>query len=352
MVSTRSVPTLLARILVIAGVFVLAAIVAVPLHVGRTDGGTPLRIALIQGNVPSEGLENETRAREVLEYHVAQTMRLVSEIKAGTVQRPDLVLWPENASDVDPFVDPTAYQLIDRTVQAVGAPILVGAILDAPGGKRYNTGILWSPTAGPGARYTKRHPVPFGEYIPLRSIATWVSSDADLVTDMLAGHGNGLLTGGPAPIGDVICFEVAYDSLVQSSVKAGAQVLVVQTNNATFGHTSETYQQLAMSRLRAVETGRTVLQVATTGKSAIIDPNGGIVAESGPLYTADTLAAAVPPRTAETLAVRFGAWPEYVLSAIAVLVAAWTVGLSVRQRRRRTPNPRPVPGQSEEMVTT
>jgi len=335
-----------------ASVFVLALILAVPLHVGRTDGGTPLRIALIQGNVPSEGLENETRAREVLDYHVAQTMRLVADIKAGRAQRPDLVLWPENASDVDPFADPTAYQLIDETVRAVGAPILVGAILQAPHGDRYNVGILWSPTSGPGARYTKRHPVPFGEYIPLRSIATWVSSDANLVTDMLAGHGNGLLKGGPVPIGDVICFEVAYDSLVQSSIKAGAQVLVVQTNNATFGHTSETYQQLAMSRLRAVETGRTVMQVATTGKSAVIDPDGRIVAQSGALYTAATLTADVAPRTAKTLAVRLGAWPEYVLSAFAVLAAACSIGLSLRQRRRRTPDPSPTPGQSEEMVTT
>lgn len=334
------------------GVFAVALIAGVPLHVGHADGGAPLKIALIQGNVPSEGLENETRAREVLEYHVAQTRRLVAEIKAGRAGRPDLVLWPENASDVDPFADPTAYQMIDQTVRAVGAPILVGAILDAPGGKRYNTGILWSPTTGPGARYTKRHPVPFGEYVPLRRIASWVSSDANLVTDMVAGHGNGLLAGGPAPIGDVICFEVAYDSLVQSSVKAGAQLLIVQTNNATFGHTSETYQQLAMSRLRAVETGRTVLQVATTGKSAIIDPNGAVVTQSGALYTAATLTADVPPRTATTLAVRLGPWPEYVLSVVAVLAAAWTIGLSLRQRRRRTPDPCPAPGQSEEMVTT
>src|SRR5262249_34294781 len=147
--------------------------------------------------------------------------------------------------------------------------------LQGPHGKRLNAGILWSPTSGPGAQYVKRHPVPFGEYIPLRSIAKIVSSDVNLVSqDMAAGHGNGLLKGGPVAIGDVICFEVAYDSLVQSSVRAGAQLLVVQTNNATFGHTSETYQQLAMSKLRAIETGRTVIQVATTGKSAIISEDG------------------------------------------------------------------------------
>src|SRR5262249_55408885 len=156
--------------------------------------------------------------------------------------------------------------------------ILVGAILNGPGPThRRNVGILWSPTTGPGARYVKRHPVPFGEYIPLRGLAEWFSSDAKLVTrDMVGGHGNGLLRGGPFLIGDVICFEVAYDQLVQSSVAAGARLVVVQTNNATFGHTAETYQQLAMSEFRAVETGRTVVQAATTGLSAIIGPDGTV----------------------------------------------------------------------------
>ncbi|TAM91686.1 MAG: apolipoprotein N-acyltransferase, partial [Jatrophihabitans sp.] len=209
-----------------------------------------------------------------------------------------------------------------------------------------NAGILWSPTTGPGDTYIKRHPVPFAEYIPLRSIAQWVSPAAKLVTsDMVAGSGNGLVRGGPVPFGDVICFEVAYDDLVRSSVRAGAQFLVVQTNNATFGHTAETYQQLAMSRLRAVETGRTVLQVATTGKSAIIDPDGTLVAESGALYTPAILVADVRPLTGETLAVRLGDVPEYVLSALALLALARAVRPH-RRRRARVPS-----ATSEEMVT-
>ena len=142
---------------------------------------------------------------------------------------------------------------------------------------------------------------------------------------MVAGTGNGLVTGGPFPIGDVICFEVAYDGLVRSSVSAGAQLLVVQTNNATFGHTAETYQQLAMSQLRAVETGRTVLQVATTGMSAVIGPDGTIRQHSGALYTPDIIVASVPLRTAITLATRLGARPEYVLCGLALAALAWSV---------------------------
>ena len=314
----------------------LGALLSAPLAPAPDSHGRRLTVAVIQGGLPDRGLGFEDRAEQVLDNHVRQTLKLAADVRAGRTARPDLVLWPEDASDVDPFQEPSAYAKIDAAVKAVRAPVLVGAILQGPGADhRRNVGILWSPTTGPGARYTKRHPVPFGEYIPLRGLAEFVSSDAKLVTqDMVAGHGNGLLRGGPAPIGDVICFEVAYDDLVRSSVAAGAQLLVVQTNNATFGHTAETYQQLAMSRLRAVESGRTVVQAATTGKSAIIGPDGGVRQESGPLFRPDILVAQVPLRTGTTLATRVGAWPEYLLTALAVAGAAAVAGLDRRARRK------------------
>ena len=324
---------------VFAAVPLLGLVLGAPLNPG--DGGPHETVAVIQGGLPDTGtLDIETRAEQVLDNHVRQTLILAARIKAGTVARPSLVLWPENASDVDPFQNPDAFAKIDKAVKAVGAPVLVGAILQGPGPThRRNVGILWSPTSGPGAQYVKRHPVPFAEYIPLRGIAQAVSSDAKTVTqDMVAGTGNGLLRGaaGTPPIGDVICFEVAYDDLVRSSVSAGARLLVVQTNNATFGRTPETYQQLAMSRLRAVEFGRTVIQAATTGKSAVIGPDGGIIDSSGPLYRSAILVDAVPVRTATTLATRVGAVPEYVLTAVALgglVFAFW------RRRRERTTVP-------------
>jgi apolipoprotein N-acyltransferase len=307
-----------------------------PLDLGSDQSGRTAVVALVQGNVPDLGLAFEQRARQVLDNHVAETMKLAAQIKAGAVPRPSLIVWPENSSDVDPFADQAAFAEIDATVRSVGIPILVGAILQGPGANhRRNAGILWSPTSGPGAQYIKRHPVPFGEYIPLRGIAKLVTHDVNLVSqDMVGGSGNGLLAGGPFPIGDVICFEVAYDGLVRSSVRAGAQVLVVQTNNATFGHTAETYQQLAMSRLRAVETGRVVLQVATTGKTAAIGPDGGIRQESGALFTPDVIVATIALRSGQTLATRIGALPEYVFATLALLAIVY--GLKpVRQRLRR-----------------
>jgi apolipoprotein N-acyltransferase len=324
------------------GVAVLVVVPSLGASYGALDpapsGGDALRVALVQGSVPDRGLAFEDRARQVLDNHVAQTMKLAAEVSAGKLARPDLVVWPENASDVDPLVDASAAAEIDRAVRAVNAPVLVGAILDGPGqNHRRNAGILWSPTTGPGAEYIKRHPVPFAEYIPLRGLAEKVSSAAKLVTqDMVAGSGNGLLTGGPAPLGDVICFEVAYDDLVQSSVRAGAQLVVVQTNNATFGRTAEAYQQLAMSRLRAIETGRTVLQISTTGVSAIIAPDGSITAQSRQLFQPDILTSGVALSSEQTLAVRLGALPEWLLTALAALGAALSIALS--RRRMRSPS--------------
>jgi apolipoprotein N-acyltransferase len=327
---------------------VLGAVLAVPLRPAGDGSGPGATVALIQGSVPDRGLSFEDRAGQVLDNHVAQTRLLAERIAAGSVRRPDLVVWPENASDLDPFVTPAAYTEIDAVVRELGVPVLVGAILQGPGNHRRNAGILWSPTTGPGAEYIKRHPVPFGEYIPLRGIAKLVSADVNLVSqDMVGGHGTGVVSGGPFPFGDVICFEVAYDDLVRSSVHAGAQLLVVQTNNATFGHTAETYQQLAMSRLRAVETGRTVLQVATTGASAVIGPDGGVRMRSGALFTPDVLVAHVPLRTARTLAVRLGAVPEYFLAGMAVLAAVAAI-----MGRRRWPATAAGPGRTQPMTDT
>jgi apolipoprotein N-acyltransferase len=324
-------------------VLLLGLGLSVPLHAGPSARTTT--IAAVQGDVPDRGLEFNARRRQVLDNHVAQTLKLAQQIKDGTVAKPSLVLWPENASDIDPTDNPDAAQVIQQAVDAVNVPILVGALLDGPGPTHVtNAGLLWMPTSsgkpGIAEEYIKRHPVPFGEYIPLRSVAKIFSNKVDLVArDMIAGGGNGLLTATPFPIGDVICFEVAYDSLVQSSVRAGAQMLVVQTNNATFGHSGETYQQLAMSQLRAVETRRTVVQVATSGKSAIIDPNGNKVVESGALFTPDLLVRTVSLETSTTLAVRVGSAPEWTLTGLALLALLWSLTPSLRARRRGRQGP-------------
>ena len=325
--------------LVAAVLVVLAGgALAVPLR-PATQPASTATVAAVQGSVPDRGLEFNARRRQVLDNHVTQTLRLAAAVQAGRLPRPSLVLWPENASDIDPTTNPDAAAAIQRAADAVGVPLLVGALIEGPGPAHVtNAGIVWMPstsaTPGPGQWYVKRHPVPYGEYIPLRSLARLVSDKVDLVgRDMVAGGGDGLLTQTPYPVGDVICFEIAYDWLVTSSVRAGARLLVVQTNNATFGHSAETYQQLAMSRLRAVEHARTVVQVATSGKSAIIGPDGRITAESGALFTPDLLVRTVPLSGSTTLATRTGAGAEWILVAVG-LVGLVAGGWLDRRRAR------------------
>jgi apolipoprotein N-acyltransferase len=335
------------RVAVTGGAFLLAvpllgAVLAWPLRPPADNSGRTATVALVQGNVPDAGLEFNARRRQVLDNHVTQTLQLADRVKSGQVPRPDLVVWPENSSDIDPYSNPDAAAQITRAVDAIGVPLLVGAVVNGPGDNHdSNDGIMWFPKTGPGAVYTKRHPVPWGEYVPLRGLARLVSSKANLVSrDMIAGKGNGLLTGGPFEFGDVICFEVAYDSLVRSSVVAGAQLIVVQTNNATFGHTAETYQQLAMTQLRAVEHARTTLQVSTSGISAVVGPDGTVRQRSGALFTPDVIVATVPLHASQTLATKIGPIPEYVLSGLALVAAAVSVlsaprGRMITARRTR-----------------
>ncbi|GAC1443787.1 MAG: apolipoprotein N-acyltransferase [Mycobacteriales bacterium] len=291
------------------------------------SAGRPVTVAVVQGNVPRLGLAAFAQRAAVLNNSAGATHDLAAAVRAGRQPRPDLVIWPENASDLDPYTDPAAAKTIDAAVRDVGAPVLVGAVLEGPGNKVRNAGIVWDPATGPGQMYVKRHPVPFGEYMPFRSLVRHLSSKVDLVPrDFARGSKPGALDVGPARVADVICFEVAYDGVVRDAIRAGGRLLVVQTNNATFGRSGETYQQLAMGRLRAVEHGRTVLVAATSGVSAVITPNGGILGRTR-LFERRVLVSRVPLRSEQTVASRLGTLPELVLSllgALAVLCALVT----------------------------
>jgi apolipoprotein N-acyltransferase len=306
---------------------------------GEPAAGRTAQVAAVQGNVPRAGLDFNAERRVVLDNQVRATLALADDVRAGRTPAPDLVLWPENSSDIDPFVNPDAYREISAAADRVGVPLLVGAVLQGPGEYVSNAGIVWAPRSGPADIYIKRHPVPFGEYIPYRSFFRTFSDKVDLVRrDFAPGDDVGVLPLGPARVGNVICFEVAYDDLVRDTVRAGADLIVVQTNNATFGYTAESTQQLAMSRLRAIESGRAVVQISTVGVSGLVSPDGALVDRSG-LFTTDVLAARLPLRTGLTVATRAGAGPEITLAALGcILVAA--AGL----RRRRRAGSRPPAG--------
>jgi apolipoprotein N-acyltransferase len=306
-----------------AAVAVVFAGLAVP--VKNPDGRT-VTVAVIQGNVPRLGLDFNAQRRQVLENHVNATLALAGRVAGGQAQQPDLVVWPENSSDIDPLVDAEAGTMISGAAAAINAPILVGAVLEGPGRFVTNAGIVWDPQDGSGARYVKRHPVPFAEYVPLRGVARMVTDKVDLVRrDFKGGDEVGTLKLGPATIGDVICFEVAYDALVRDTVVDDAQLLVVQTNNATFGMSPESAQQLAMVRLRAVEHGRPAVMASTSGVSATVNAQGRVIDESK-LFTEATFVRAMTLGEHRTIATTLGGWPEALLALAglaALLAAAW-----------------------------
>lgn len=260
---------------------VLLPVLATPPTQGdQINGPAMARIAVVQGGTPQLGLGAMDVRQAVLDNHVRQTSLLAVEIAKGRQPRPDLVVWPENASDLDPNLDASAAAAIGTSVRAVNTPVLVGAIVNVPGDPQsvWNQGILWDPVTGPGQTYSKTHPVPFGEYIPFRSLlAPLIDRFARITRDFAAGTDTGLFHINGLDIGDVICFEIAYNSVIDPLIDEGARALTVQTNNATYGGTSQPDQQLQIERFRALETGRSVVVAATTGISAFIAPDGTVL---------------------------------------------------------------------------
>ncbi|WP_037838623.1 apolipoprotein N-acyltransferase [Streptomyces sp. NRRL S-337] len=325
----RAVPALEAFGLA-AAVTVAGVLVPVP-----TKADDTVDIAVVQGNVQQAGMDFLGRPMKILDNHATATEKLAADIKAGRAEKPDLVIWPENSSDLDPFQYPQAYDRIDEAVKAIGVPVLVGALVDHPSKKGYvfNEGIVWDPKKGPGASYTKQHPVPFGEYVPFREqLSKIITRFQRVPRDFYPGDHTGLLQVGPAKLGDVICFEVAYDEIVHDTVGAGARALVIQTNNATYGRTGQPEQQLAMSKLRAVEHGRAVVTAATSGISAVVAPDGTVTRRI-PEFTQGVVSARIPLRNETTLADRVGAAPEWALAIVGLLSCAAAV---IGGRRGRT----------------
>jgi apolipoprotein N-acyltransferase len=306
------------------------------LPVDPAAGAPTVQVAAIQGDVPqARNLPQQLNDSEVTQNHVAATLKMVAEVKAGRLAEPDLVIWPENATDQDPFQDPAIYAELASTVNTVGRPILIGEVLNDP---RRNVGQLWVPGRGPTVLYVKRQLVPFGEYIPFRGLISSFSSLPSLQPiDFTAGHQAVVFHVGKIRLGDVICYEVGFDNLVRSEVNAGANLLALQSNDADFeidGQLGETEQQTAMARIRAVESDRALVYASTTGESTIIAPDGSLIAHSG-VWQQAILDARVPLVSYRTLADRVGAWPEYVIIMLTVLALAWAVLRSLRSGRRR-----------------
>jgi apolipoprotein N-acyltransferase len=309
----------------------LAAVTLLPLAgsydavPGVSSRGEDLTVAAVQGDVPGDGTDVPAVHREITANHVALTEQLAADVEAGTVPRPDLVVWPENSTAVDPFTDAEVNAGIVAASDAIGVPILVGGMADSPReGEVLNQGIVWRPRLGGGDRYTKRHPVPYGEYIPFRgSILPDTYGQLALIPrDMARGTSLEPLRVGDALVADAICFDVAYDDVIHGQVANGGELVTVQTSNAMFINTAQIDQQFEISRLRAVETGRHVVVAAINGVSGIVAPDGTVVRSAAP-RTQDVLVAEVPLAHGLTPGVWMGPWPGRVSVAITVLALAF-----------------------------
>ncbi|MEV6396789.1 apolipoprotein N-acyltransferase [Streptomyces sp. NPDC051907] len=314
---------------------VAGALAALPLVDDSAEDGTAT-VAAIQGNVPRLGLDFNDQRRAVLDNHAQRTEQLAREVRAGKAPKPDFVLWPENSSDLDPYRNGDAKLVIDKAVREIGVPTVVGAVVTPDTGKLRNTLIEWDPERGPVDTYDKRHVQPFGEYIPMRSVVRIFNSNVDRVQrDFGPGDKVGVFDLAGTEVGLVTCFEAAFDDAARDTVTHGAQLISVPSNNATFGRSEMTYQQLAMSRVRAVEHSRAVVVPVTSGVSAVIMPDGKIVQRTE-MFTPDALVAEVPLRSSLTPATRMGVWPEAILLALGACGLGWVVGQTVRARRRQT----------------
>ncbi len=320
----------------------LLVVALVPLVLPAPDGGDDIggaptaTVAVVQGGTPQLGMGAMDVRRAVLDNHVEQTLLLADAIASGQEPQPDFVLWPENSTDIDPFADQTVADAITAASRAVGAPILVGAVTSVPDNPNgvWNVGIVWDPESGPSQMYIKTHPVPFGEYVPFRDVLANLIGRFDRVPrDFIAGEDPGNLTIGGVAVGNVICFEIAYREVVDAVVDGGARLITVQTNNATYGGTSQPAQQLAIERIRASEFGRTVLVAATSGISAVIGTDRSLVEQIDENETG-WIVAEVPLNGSLTLASRIGQWVELLLCLVAL--AAVAASVRARRRRRRT----------------
>jgi apolipoprotein N-acyltransferase len=295
-----------------------------------TGGGATtdrlINVAAIQGNVPRLGLDFNAQRRAVLDYHVRETQQLADDVRAGRAPQPQVVIWPENSSDIDPIRNTDAAEQIIKAADAIRAPILVGAVLQSPdytveNPASTNTVIVWDPAHGPGERHDKQIVQPFGEYLPMRSVFKHLSSYADKAGYFVPVDGDGVVHAVGIPVGVTTCWEVIFDRAARESVVNGAQLLAVPTNNALFGQPMSE-QQLAFAKVRAVEHDRYAVVAGTTGISAIIAPDGHEMARTN-FFEPAYLDKQVHLRTDMTPATRWGPTVQWVLVAIggAALVA-------------------------------
>jgi apolipoprotein N-acyltransferase len=279
-------------------------LILIPVNLSTSGNATVL---MIQGNVPTLGLDFNSRAKAVFNNHFEKTQEEIA--KDPNV---DFILWPENSVDVDPFLNTD----VNASLNSIQQPLIIGAILNK-GNSLYNTSILWGGELPD--TYIKQHLTPFGEYIPLRSLARIISPLVDEVEDFSPGDGGKTFSIGEIKVAPVICYELIDDDLLRQAA-ADSNILAVQTNSATFGMSAESAQQLSITRVRAIEHGRNIASVSTTGYSAIINSSGKVVEQTA-MGSADSIRAEVGLIEGQTPRDAAGDWALIGVLVTLLLVA-------------------------------
>jgi apolipoprotein N-acyltransferase len=303
----------------------IGLVLAVPLWPATTSGTT--RVGAVQGNGPA-GYFDQRQPGDVMNAQIKATLPLIG-------RHPDMVVWPEGSADIDPTRDWSSAAVLDELSRRLHAPMIVGTVTHRHG-RYYNTSLLWKAGKGAVDYYDKRHPVPFGEYVPDRSL--WMPFAPGLLgliqREYTPGTRSNVFDVNGVKAGISICFDIVDDGLITQMMNGGAQVILAQTNNADFGRTKENMQQLAIARLRAIETGRSLVNISTVGTSQIVDPDGRTIAHI-PAYTPGSMIADVPLGTSTTPATLLSPAIEVLVCGLGLGALAVAAITTPRTRRRR-----------------
>lgn len=320
------------RIRVVAGVLAVFLAGGLLHLLPQPEAGETVRIAVVQPNVNRHEHGTASYARSVTNNALSETIFALAEAETSGVEL-DFVLWPENATDVDPIADPETRRLVELSVQLAGVPVFVGAVMNGPEpDTRQTSSIWWDPELGPMDMYHKRDLVPFGEWIPFREVLLPRLPVLEQIgRQSIPGEEPGVVQAPIASnpdlqVGTIICFELAYDDTSYDTVLFGGEIIVSQSNTNTYGGTFQPPQQLAINRVRAMETGREVVVSTLNSLTGVVDTRGRVHELTEEFDSASRIVE-VPLRDNITPAVRLGAWPAW----FAVVVSLGALALSFRR---------------------
>ncbi|MHA7860508.1 apolipoprotein N-acyltransferase [Tessaracoccus sp. Y36] len=318
------------RVRVLAGalaIFVVGGLLNLTPH---ADPETTVSIAVVQPNVNRQEHGTGSYARSVTNNALSETVFALAEARTGDWPTLDFVLWPENATDVDPILDPETRRMVEVAALLAEVPIFVGAVMNGPEpDTRQTSSLWWDPLDGPGDIYHKRDLVPFGEWIPFRDVLLpRLPILRQIGRQSVPGEGPGVvdapIAGNPhLQVGTIICFELAYDDTSYDAVRGGGEIIVSQSNTNTYGGTFQPAQQLVINRVRAMETGREVVVSTLNSLTGLVDTRGRVQGLTSEFEAANRIVT-VPLRYSISLPVRLGSAPAWAALIVTLAALAYT----------------------------